>query len=64
MNTDHASAWPTCRSQTDAGLPDGPIDSDDTSLDRLDMFALGWGIGLLLGLVLPDLIVLAGDLLP
>jgi len=64
MITHYADCWPVFRCQSDAGLPDGPIDSDDTSLDRLDMFALGWGIGLLLGLVLPDLIVLAGDLLP
>ncbi len=68
MKTSHDTYWPRCyRTQADAGLPDGPVDypdPDDHRLDRLDMFAIGWGIGLLLGLALPDLVLLTADLLP
>ena len=63
MKTDNSRYWPTCySSQRDAGIDPGPLDypdTDDHSADHLDMFALGWGIGLLFGLALPDLLAQA-----
>lgn len=51
--------WPVChRTQADAGLPAGALeerDTDDHSKDHLDLFAIGWSIGLICGLALGDL---------
>ena len=49
MNTDHASAWPTCRSQTDAGLPAGPIHHETAPHPlRWHLLIAGVGIGMVL----------------
>lgn len=56
---DYSHAWPVCyRSQSDAGIDTGPLDypdTDDHSMDHMDLFALGWAIGLLFGLGLGEL---------
>lgn len=52
---DNSRHWPVChRTQRDAELPVGPIDTDDHSKDHLDLFAIGWSIGLLCGLALGE----------
>ena len=63
MKTNYSDRWPVAyRTQDEAGIPPGmfyEVETDDHSADHLDMFALGWGIGLLFGLALPDLLAQA-----
>ena len=60
MKTNYSDRWPVAyRTQDEAGIPPGmfyEVETDDRSKDHLDWFAIGFGLGLLLGLGLVDLL--------